>query len=131
MSLDITPAVSAGTQIIQAYGDGGFRIASESHTGSVIVFADRTQALNAADADALDGVTLAPVVEAASDIDILVVGCGESFAAPRQSVRDLLRPHGIVVEWMDTGAACRTFNVLMTEGRQAAAALIAVANETA
>jgi len=129
VSLDITPAVAAGTQLVQAYGNGGFRIANEAHSGSILVFQQSTAPLAADHVDALNGDVLAPVIEAAAEIDILVVGCGERFSTPSESLRGLLRPHGIVMEWMDTGAACRTFNVLMTEGRRAAAALIAVANE--
>jgi len=39
---------------------------------------------------------------------------------------EALRQQGMVLEWMDTGAACRTFNVLLGEDRRIAAALIAV-----
>lgn len=129
MSLDITPAVATGTQLVQAYGDGGFRIANQSYSGSVIVFARETRCVAATIAADLSIDALLPVVEQASDIDILVVGCGEKFSPPAEALRTELREHAIVMEWMDTGAACRTFNVLMTEGRRAAAVLIAVDNE--
>lgn len=131
MSLDITPAVGSATQIIQAYGDGGFRIASESYTGSVIVLAEQTLSVQVASATDLTTEALAPITSNAADIDILVVGCGETFSRPDAELRARLKDYGIVMEWMDTGAACRTFNVLMTEGRRAAAILIAIANETA
>lgn len=126
MSLDVTPAVPEGTQLIQAYGDGCFRIAGQHHEGSVIVFGSRTVGWDAAaPADvAIEG--LAPVVDVAAETDILIVGCGPEFTAPPQQLRQRLKDHEIVLEWMDTGAACRTFNVLVTEGRRVAAALIAV-----
>ena len=57
---------------------------------------------------------------------ILVIGCGAHFLPPTKGLRDDLRKAGIALEWMDTGAACRTFNVLLTEDRGAVAALIAV-----
>jgi len=129
MSLDITPAVNAGTQIVQAYGDGGFRIANEGHAGSVIVFHDVTTSVSASEINELTIDHLSPIVERAHEIDILVVGCGEGFNRPDDILRGELKAHGIVMEWMDTGAACRTFNVLMTEGRRAAAVLIAVTND--
>ena len=129
MSLDITPAVAAGTQLVQAYGDGGFRIANESHKGSVLVFADQTEHLAVAEAADLSMDSLAPLMGRVDELDILVVGCGETFSLPSEPLRAALRQHTIVMEWMDTGAACRTFNVLMTEGRRAAAALIAVNND--
>ena len=57
---------------------------------------------------------------------ILIIGCGEQFTAPPENLRVILKDYGINLEWMDTGAACRTFNVLLIEERDAAAALIAV-----
>jgi uncharacterized protein len=42
-------------------------------------------------------------------------------------LRAAVRARGLALEWMDTGAACRTFNVLLAEGRPVAAALLAVA----
>ncbi len=81
------------------------------------------------DVEADEGVTiesLAPVLDAPEPVDILVVGCGQAFAPPPKGLRENLREVGIGLEWMDTGAACRTFNVLLIEDRQVAAALIAV-----
>ena len=66
---------------------------------------------------------LAPVI---GEPGILVIGCGAGFLAPPLDLRMALKAHGISLEWMDTGAACRTFNVLLTEEREAVAALIAV-----
>ena len=58
--------------------------------------------------------------------DILIVGCGRAFQLPPKGLKDGLGELGLVLEWMDTGAACRTFNVLLAEERAVAAALIAV-----
>jgi uncharacterized protein len=58
--------------------------------------------------------------------ELLIIGCGARFAAPPKGLRQDLRARGIAVEWMDTGAACRTFNVLLGEDRRAAAAILAV-----
>ncbi len=58
--------------------------------------------------------------------DILIVGCGDVFQAPPAGLKDGLKEWGMVLEWMDTGAACRTFNVLLVEDRAVLAALIAV-----
>lgn len=71
--------------------------------------------------------TLAPVLQRANEARILLIGCGPSFVLPPQGLKTALKKdHGIVLEWMDTGAACRTFNVLLIEERAVAAALIAV-----
>ncbi len=66
------------------------------------------------------------VASAAVDLGILIVGCGPRFVPVPVALRRALSEVGIVLEWMDTGAACRTFNVLLGEDRQVAAALVAV-----
>lgn len=122
MSLDITPKVPPGRQIINAFGEGGFRITGKGHDGSVLVFLDETQSWSG---DlTMDG--LSAVIKASDKVDILVVGCGPTFTLPPEDLRQALRAHAIVLEWMDTPAACRTFNVLAIEERPVAAALVSV-----
>jgi uncharacterized protein len=127
MSLDITPLVPAGRQVIEAYGGGGFVIAGARYAGSVIVFAERTLAWPPAVAADVTEETLAPLFATPSPAEILVVGCGAGFRPAPAPLRAAIRARGLALEWMDTGAACRTFNVLLAEGRACAAALIAVA----
>lgn len=125
-SIEITPATSAGANLIRGYGNGGFRVGARDHeTGSVIVFAEQCSAWQPPAREDISTSDIQAVIDAAADIDILVFGCGDTFCPPPSSLRQSLREHGIVLEWMDTGAACRTFNVLLTENRQVAAALIA------
>lgn len=126
MSLDITPVVPAGRQLIGGYGDGGFSIAGIRHAGAVLVFAETTVAWDAPAPDALGVAALAPVTAAARPGDILLIGCGPSFVPPPKGLRGELKALGLVLEWMDTGAACRTFNVLLGEGRPVMAALLPV-----
>ena len=57
---------------------------------------------------------------------ILLIGCGTTFFPPPKSLRNALKNIGTALEWMDTGAACRTFNVLLAENRNVVSALIAV-----
>ena len=122
MSLDITPKTPADRQIVQAYGEGGFRITGEAYDGSVLVFLDKTMPWSGT----LDLDALGPVIAAAADVDILVIGCGPAFTLPPEDLKVALKAHGIVLEWMDTAAACRTYNVLAIEERAVAAALVAV-----
>ncbi len=131
MGLDITPLVPAGRQVIESYGGGGFRVAGVLYAGSVIVLPERTLAWSVGAwsvgaADPLTEAALAPLFDAAIFLEILAVGCGRRFSPPPVVLRAALKARGIALEWMDTGAACRTFNVLLAEGRPAAAALIAV-----
>jgi len=69
---------------------------------------------------------LRPVIDHPAKVEILVIGCGAKFVLPDEDLRKGLREHGIVLEWMDTAAACRTYNVLAIEDRVVAAALVAV-----
>jgi len=126
--MDITPLIPAGRQIVESYGEARFRVSGRVHPGSILVFTDRTLALAAADMSALDSEILAPVLEAgrAGTLELLILGCGKRMALVPAELRQTLRDAGVVVEAMDTGAACRTYNVLMAEGRRVAAALIAV-----
>jgi len=124
--LDITPVVPAGRQLIQGYGAGKFRIAGQVHEGSVLVFAERTVAWPVSEAAAITPESLAEITAAEPGVDILIVGCGAAFEPRPQGLMEGLKDAGVVLEWMDSGAACRTFNVLLAEDRAAAAALIAV-----
>lgn len=126
MSLDITPLVPAGRQVIEAYGAGGFVIAGARRAGSVLVWPDRAAPWNAAAVADIGEESLAPLF-AAPLPEIVIVGCGPRFQPAPPPLRAAIRARGPALEWMDTGAACRTFNVLLAEGRSAAAALIAVA----
>lgn len=57
-------------------------------------------------------------------IDVLLVGTGQRQVFPSVEIRKLFVQRGIPVEYMDTPAACRTYNILIGEGRQAFAALL-------
>ena len=123
--LDITPVLPAGRQLIESYGAGKFRIAGSDHEGSVLIFPDHTLPWPVTDADDIILEQLKDI-SAGPPVEILVVGCGPAFRPPPAVLREGLREWGVVLEWMDTGAACRTFNVLLSEDRACAAALIAV-----
>jgi uncharacterized protein len=126
--MDVTPLIPSGRQIIESYGDGRFRVSGVLYEGSVLVFPDRTEAWPASSAAAIDAASLDSVraAGAAGAVEVLLLGCGTRMALVTEAVRRPLREAGVVVEPMDTGAACRTYNVLMAEGRRVAAALIAV-----
>ena len=124
---DITPPVPLGRQLIQSYGGGGFRIAGETHSGSMLVCPDRSFAWGVNAYEDLSVASLSDVIAESTQIEVLLIGCGARMGMPRADIRDALKEYSIVPEWMDTGAACRTFNVLLAEDRAVAAALIAVA----
>lgn len=112
--------------LIQAYGDGGFRISGQRFEGSLIVFENRVLRLELKEFSKLAGSDLQPLEDAGEGIEILLLGCGAVAGELDPSHRQRLKHAGISVELMGTGAACRTFNVLQAEGRRVAALLIAV-----
>jgi uncharacterized protein len=127
--MDVTPLIPQGRQIIEAYGEGGFRISGQRVEGSVIVFPDKVVAWAPAAAGDVSAATLQPISTAgqAGSVELLLIGTGARMIQIDRTLRQALRADGVVIEAMDTGAACRTYNVLMAEGRRVAAALIAVA----
>jgi len=126
--MDVTPLIPGGRQIIEGYGEGRFRVANQIYSGAVIVFLERTIAWPVAAAEEANLENLAPVIAAARDgsVDLMLFGQGRRMLLVPPALRQGLRDAGVVVEPMDTGAACRTYNVLMAEGRRVAAALIPV-----
>ncbi len=126
--MDLTPLIPGGRQIIESYGEGRFRISGQLHTGAVLVFPDHTLAWSvmAASEASLDNMAAALAAGRTGAVDLLLFGQGPRMLLVPQHLRQGLREAGIVLEPMDTGAACRTYNVLMAEGRRVAAALIPV-----
>ena len=123
--MQMTPMSQAGRPIITRYGRGGFRVGGVDHDGSVIVLPDRVVAWPVAGVEGLSVESLAPVIAESSGIEVLLIGCGPRMA-PLVQLKRALREAGIGADAMDTGAACRTFNVLLAEERRVAAALIAL-----
>jgi uncharacterized protein len=126
MAIVIRAAHFPGRAPIEAYGNGGFRFAGMSHRGSLLCLPSGIYGWEAPSADALDTESLARVFDEAADIEILLVGTGIELHMIPAALRERCRAEKIVAEPMATGAAVRTFNVLLAEARSVAAALIAV-----
>ncbi|MFP6749131.1 MAG: Mth938-like domain-containing protein [Alphaproteobacteria bacterium] len=124
--MDITPPVAVGRQLIQGYGGGGFRISRARHKGSILVLPGRTLAWSVDDIQNLTVDDLTPVRDATEPVGVLLLGCGERGGLIEPGLRAQVREWGVVIEAMGTGAACRTYNVLLSEDREVAAALIAI-----
>lgn len=124
--MDISPRLRAGKQLINAYGDGGFRIAGQGWRGSVLVFPDRTVAWPVTTFADATPESFAGIPGAEPRVEILLFGTGRELRPVPRPIREALKAAGIAIDSMDTGAACRTFNVLLGEDRRVAAALIAV-----
>lgn len=113
-------------KLIERYGNGGFRVSGEALTGPILVFNDQVRAWTVTDIAAMTAESLAPITSAAPSLEILLIGCGPRIAFIPPALRKAIRDAGVVIEALDTGAACRTYNVLLAEERRVAAALIPV-----
>lgn len=111
---------------IDSYGNGGFRFADMSHRGSILVLPSGIKAWPVGAMRELDDEALAPIFAEAEEIDLLLFGTGADIAAVPGRFRERFREAGIGLDVMQTGAAARTYNILLAENRKVAAALIAV-----
>lgn len=115
-----------GRSPIEAYGNGGFRFAGMSHRGSILCLPSAVLAWAVSAATELSPVSLALVLAERDRIELLLVGTGRNPALLPHAAVAAVRAAGIGIDAMSTGAAARTYNVLLAEGRAVAAALIAV-----
>lgn len=104
---------------VEGYGPGFFRIAGEVIQAPMIVTATGARPWGGYD----DAATL---IELAGDIDVIFIGTGDEVAYLPAAFRDQLDAAGIGAEAMNSPAACRTYNVLVNDGRRVAAALLPV-----
>ena len=115
-----------GRPPIDAYGNGGFRFADMSHRGSLLLLPSGIYAWAIDAPGDLSPDAFKAVFGEAGAIEVLLVGTGRDIVPLKTAWRDAFRAEAISADAMNTGAAVRTYNVLLAEGRAVAAALIAV-----
>jgi len=115
-----------GRAPIEAYGNGGFRFADMSHRGSILCLPSGIYGWEPADRQALTSEDFGKLFAEAGQVGILLVGMGADLRPLPPQVRASLKQASISSDPMSTGAAVRTYNVLLAEDRAVAAALIAV-----
>lgn len=112
---------------VDAFGGGGFRLSGDWRPGSVMILDDAILDWPVASPAGLSLQSLAPVLSAGpSASELLVLGMGAGNALPPREVRQAFLAAGLGLEFLDTPAAARLYNLLTAEGRRVAAALIAV-----
>lgn len=112
---------------IDAYGEGGFRLDGAWRPGSVLILADEPCDWPVRSLAELTPEAIEPVISAGrAQVEFLLLGVGARNAPPPRAVRQALLAAGMGLEFMDTPAAARLYNVLTAEGRRLAAALIAI-----
>lgn len=115
-----------GRHAIDAYGNGGFRFAEMSHRGSILALPSGVRAWDVSGPEGFTPEAFAAVLAERGAIDVLLVGSGGAVAVLPDALRWTFRDAGIRVDVMATGAAARTYNIMLAEGRRVAAALVAV-----
>jgi uncharacterized protein len=111
---------------ITAYGNGGFRFAEMSHRGSVLCLPTGVWAWPATSVEALTPLDVEFVLNLAEPRITVLFGTGVTQVFPAADVYAAFAKAGVGLEPMSTGAAARTYNILIAEKRPIAAALIAV-----
>jgi uncharacterized protein len=112
---------------IDAYCNGGFRFGGMSHRGSLLCFPDGIWAWPVVDAKQLNEDALAGVFDRARTLDFFLIGAGRDPWLLPDALRQRFRDLSLSVDTMPTGAAVRTYNILLAENRRVGAGLIAVA----
>lgn len=126
--MQINPAGVPGRQTVEIYRPGGFTVAGVDYRGSVVVFPEATESWPVASVDELSPESFQPVLSLPPESrpDVVLVGCGARMHFLDPALKKALRGAGIVPDMMDTSAACRTYNILLSEERRVAAFLIAL-----
>lgn len=116
-----------GKTPIDAYGNGGFRFAGMSHRGALLFLPSGVSGWDVeGPAGSLRADDFKAVFAEGEAIELLILGTGAALVMPPVAVREAFRAREMRIEPMDTGAAARTYNVLLAEGRRVGAALLAV-----
>ncbi|AHC73285.1 hypothetical protein P856_34 [Candidatus Endolissoclinum faulkneri L5] len=127
--INVTPMLTDNMHIIHCCAEDKFTIKNTNYTGPILVSRENIQQWDI-ESDVLwskfDLLTLAPVFAVEQKYDILLIGTGSRQVFFPPSLLWRIREQGPVAEVMSTDAACRTFSLLLAEGRRVAAALLPI-----
>jgi len=114
----------AQVQVIRTYGPGHFLISERDWREPVLVTPGASTPWAVTRAEDLSPDNVAAARQGAAPAELLVVGCGPRAVFIPPAVRAAFKEAGLALEVVDSGSACRIYNVLLAEGRRVAAALI-------
>ncbi len=121
---DITPQLGDAAQLIQSYGPAGFRIAGVDYAGSVLVSATTTTEARVTRFEDVTIDDFARLWTLDPPLEVLLLGTGTTHEMLPPELRQQLKAQGLSADAMNTGAAARTFNILLAEERRVAALLV-------
>lgn len=117
--MDITPLINTKAQVIQGYNTEGIKVSGETYSQTILVFPDHVEPINVERFEALNEEHFSTL----KDLDVLIIGTGAKQAFLPKDLKGYLTNQQIVSETMTTASACRTYNVLLSEGRRFACLL--------
>jgi uncharacterized protein len=117
--------------IISDYDNGGFTIGDDFHEGSIIItgasdIGFAVDLWHVEVGDEMKARDLDAIYDAEERPMLILLGVGASVTHPFGKLRAEMSKRGIAVEILTTPAACRTWNLLLSEGRKVAMAAVAV-----
>lgn len=115
-----------GKHLIDSYGKGGFRFADMSHQGSILALPSGIYSWSVTRFEDLSQDDFVRVMRESDKIDTLLIGAGETMAVLPKPLYWFLKDGKMSIDVMGTGAAARIYNIMQSENRRVAAALIAV-----
>jgi uncharacterized protein len=124
--MDITPLIKGDRKIINSYGAGRFVVSGKEYADSIILSPLALDTWNIDSPFVWNETAIEQLINAAKDAEVVLVGTGKNMLPMPSKSRNLFREKKISLDVMDTGAACRTYNVLLSEERRVIAALIVV-----
>ncbi len=104
---------------VDGYGPGFFRVADQLHNGAMFLTAEGVKPWGGY-AD------LTPLIDSVGTYDFVFVGTGADIAPVPKDIRETLENAGVAIEVMSSPSACRTYNILLSEGRRVALAVLPV-----
>ena len=131
--IDVTPMIKTNSKVIQSYDNGTFKVSGKTYSGPILVFPDRVmtwnirQDFNAEQPSIQDYSQLSA---ARMNADVVLYGCGERSVFIPPDFIAIVKKQGLPLDVMTTPAACRTYNVLLSEGRRVVAALLPVSGSS-
>lgn len=125
--MDITPLIPKGRNLIDSYGDLGFKISKKDFFGNIILLPTKVIEIKLNEQESFEKNLLNFINELKEEkIEILLIGTGKKHLIPNNLIRQQIKDKFTLasVDFMTTSAACRTFNILTLEDRIVAAILI-------
>jgi uncharacterized protein len=123
---DIMPPTAAHLLKVESYGSQGFCLNGQMWEGSVLLFPDHVLLWKKADSTLWTIEDFESVFSAQPKPEVLLLGTGKAHQFVHPELRRAFKARGVSMDSMDTGAACRTYNILLAEGRHVAALLLAL-----